>query len=294
MTVTNVSFNPLLVTVASGTFSIQSDGMVQGVAMDDPAVRFALAGGVLADTEFPMWGGVAISESIPESGYGLGTMGPIIDRSTSVATTAGFSVFNQASNWINTPQSPVPLGLYGFTVPFYRLGSGARIAVACDPSLVTLEGSASNSNVSWDFNAQRLQPYVASGPTIAVTSITWSSTNGGRGAVVMTAPATNVGGVGDSVNISGATNTGTGGNDAVNGNFIVDTFTSTSAFTIAMPADTNVIGTIAGTIVLNVGIGAIPVKILGFNIGNSKTVVYNEDTGLVTWNDSGSTALILI
>lgn len=293
--VANVSFNPLLVTVASGTFGVSSNGMVQGVAMDDPAVRYALAGGVLASAEsLPMWGGVAVFEHIPFSDEDLDTMGPFLGRATSVATIAGFSVFNQASNWINTPQSPVPIAGNGFTVPFYRLGSGARIAVACDPSLVSLEGGVSNPNVSWDFNAQRLQPYVASGPTIGVTSVTWSSTAGGRGAVVMTAPATNVGGVGDSVNISGATNTGTGGDSAVNGNFIVDTFTSTSAFTIAMPADANVIGTIAGTIVLNVGIGAIPVKILGFNIGNSKIVVYDEDTGFVTWNNSGSTALILI
>src|SRR5487761_2489213 len=127
-----ISFNPGLTTNALGSFSIQSDGMVQGVATDDPAIRNELSGGVLASTEtLPMWGGVGIYENIPVSGNN-GTLGGNIGRATSVSSTkalTGFSVFNQAHNWITTPQSPVPMGASASTVNFYRLGSGARIAV---------------------------------------------------------------------------------------------------------------------------------------------------------------------
>ena len=66
MATANISLNPLQVTSAPGTFGVQSEGYIQGVAMDDPAVRYALAGGVLATAEtIPMWGGVGIFENVP-------------------------------------------------------------------------------------------------------------------------------------------------------------------------------------------------------------------------------------
>jgi hypothetical protein len=288
----NIGFNPVLVTNAPGTFFVTSDGYVQGTMMDDPAVRYALSGGILGPSEtLPMWGGVAIFEDIPgASGATIPALGSIVGRAASNAAIAGFSVFNQASNWVTSPQSECPSAGNGMTVPFFRLGSGARIAVAADPSLASLEGGATNQNVSWDINNQRLQPYVASGPTISVTSITWSA---GTGTVVMAAPA-EVGAIGDAVNISGATNSGTGGNAAVNGNFILNGFTDNEHFTIAMPAASGVIGTIAGTIILNVGIGALPVKVLNLQIGNSQIVTYDAVNNYVHWGQSGSCALILL
>ena len=87
---------------------------------------------------------------------------------------------------INTPQSPVPLAAPGMSVNYYRFGLNARLAVAMDPSLVDLEGTIITQLVGWDFVNQRLQPYVASGATEAITSQTWSATNGGQVAVVMT------------------------------------------------------------------------------------------------------------
>ena len=288
----NIAFNPVIVTNAPGTFFVESDGYIQGTMMDDPAVRYALAGGILSPSEtLPMWGGVAIYEDIP-GGAGMthSPLGSIVGRATSNSQIAGFSVFNQASNWVTSPQSEAPSAGNGMTVPFFRLGSGARIAVACDPSLAALEGGATTQNVSWDINNQRLQPYEASGGTISVTSITWSA---GTGTVVMAA-ASDVGAIGDEINISGATNSGTGGAPAVNGNFVVNGFTDNEHFTIAMPAAAGVIGTIGGTIVQNVGIGALPVKVLNFQIGNSQTVLYDPTLNLVHWNQSGSCALILL
>ena len=99
--------------------------------------------------------------------------------------------------------------------------------------------------------------------------------------------------MGDSINISGATNSGTGGNSLVNGNFVVTSFTDNQHFSFQVTAASGAIATIAGSPVLNYGTGALNVKILDFNAGNSMTVQYNPITG-ATWNRQGYAALIQI
>src|SRR6185437_13364489 len=234
--VANISYNPYQTTTAAGSFQIDSTGYIQGVMLDDPAIRYALAGGVLANSEtIPMWGGVGISEVVPgASGTPNSALGGQITRATTLTAAAagqltGFSVFNQDHAMVNSPQSPVPLAGSGMLVNFFRLGSGARIAVACDPSLVSLEGSVITSQVSWDFHNQVLQPYGASTPAYSLSSVTWANTNGGQLTGVASV-ATPVGGVGDAVNISGATNSGTGGAAAINANFTVAAFTDNEHF----------------------------------------------------------------
>lgn len=293
----SISINPVLTTTSYGTFSVQSDGLFQGTAFDDPAVRNALAGGVLSVSEtLPMWGGVAIYESVaPAAGFDVslgGQIGRALSLTGSKALT-GFSVFNQAHGWITSPQSPVPQASGGMGVPFYRMGSGARIAVAVNPSLVTLEGGLITQQVSWDFNNQALQPYDAATATYALSSVTWNNTSGGQ-AVIVASVATLVGGVGDVINISGATNAGTGGVAAVNGNFIVVAYTDSQHFTVAMPAAAGVVGAIAGAPVLNYGVGALPVKVLQVQVGNSYTVNYSANSGFTTWNTTGAAAVIQI
>jgi hypothetical protein len=291
----NTPFYPYATTNAQGSFSVQSAGYVQGVYMDDPAVRYALAIGALsASATGPIWGGMAISESVaPASGYDR-TQGGTIVAATSVANTTGFSVFNNAYAWPGSPQSPVPTaGAAGMTVPFFRMGSGARIAVAMDPSLVSLDGSLITSQVSWDFNNQVLQPFDASTTTYAVTSMTSSFASGVYTiAVVMTVPSL-VGAVGDAINISGVTGTGAA---LVNGNQVVTAFTDASHFSFQVTAAVNAIatGALTGTIVLNAGTVALPVKILDISAANSMTVVYNPATGAATWNRQGYAALISI
>src|SRR6185312_14501318 len=100
--VANISYNPYQTTNAGGSFQIDSTGYIQGVMLDDPAVRFALAGGMLATSEtIPMWGGVGISEVIPgASGTPNSALGGLITRATTLTASAagqltGFSVFNQ-------------------------------------------------------------------------------------------------------------------------------------------------------------------------------------------------------
>lgn len=78
-----------------------------------------------------------------------------------------------------------------------------------------------------------LQAYDTATAPYAITSMTYATTNGGQIAIAMTVPDPLITQVGDIVNISGATTGGTGGNAAVNGTFIVNTWTSTSAFTVS-------------------------------------------------------------
>ena len=60
-----INIQPLLTTNAQGSFQTSAEGLMQGVAMDDPAVRNQLAGGVLAAAALlPMFGGVGITEKI--------------------------------------------------------------------------------------------------------------------------------------------------------------------------------------------------------------------------------------
>ena len=305
----NITFNPVITTNALGSFNVSTAGYIQGMALDQPAARSWLSGGILAASEtLPMWGGLPIVESIPTPAVANpnAALGGIITRATALTSTGGltgWSVFDQQYAAINSPQSQVPLvGTYG-QVNFYRTGSGARIAVACDPNLVTTEGVPINKAATWSWNwlGGFLQTYDASTPTYAVTSLTYSAANGGQIAVVMGVADPNITQVGDIVWISGATTGGTGGNAAVNGAFVVNTWTSTSAFTVAATNSGGAAyyGTIAGTILLNEGTGdaaATPVflRVLEVQVGNSFTVNYNSITGFATWNQTGSTAIILV
>lgn len=290
----SISLQPMLTTTGSGTFFVQSEGLIQGTAFDDPAVRYALSTGSLAATEtLPMWGGVAITENI--STLTPPTLGPSIVRASAVANITGFSTYNQATSWIVTPQSNAPSASAAMTIPFFRLGSGARLAVAADPSLASLEGGAINAQVSWDFNNQRLQPFNAATATVSVTSVTasFSATTGLWTFAVIAAAPTLVGAVGDAINLSGVTGTNAA---LINGDQIVTSFTSNTSFSfqIAGTVSTFTAGAQTGTIVLNQGVGALNVKVLEFNIGNSKIVQYDPVNNLVKWVNTGSAAIILL
>lgn len=294
----SVSLQPMLTSNAAGGFSTQSEGYVQGVALDDPAIRNALSMGPLLATEtLPMWGGVALAEYLA-AGQG-NALGNSIARATLVANITGFSVFNQASAWINTPQSQVPTAGAGQSIPFYRLGSGARIAIACEPTLGSLNSGLITQQVSWDFNNQRLQAYNAATATVSLTSITasYSATTGLWTFVVVAAAASDVVGVGDAINVSGVSSTGgTAVLGTLNTNQIVTAFTDNQhfSFQIAAGAASYGAGALAGTLVLNQGVGALNVKVLSVDVGNSKIVSYDAVNNLANWNNTGSTAVILI
>jgi hypothetical protein len=176
----NIAFNPYIQTSAPGMFTIESDGFIVGTAMPDPAARFALSGGWLAASEtLPMFGGVGISESIPtERSTAPATptrpdiaLGSVIARATAEANLTGFSVFDQNYAAVNTPQSPVPQIGNGGLVNFYRLGSGIRVALAIDPTLVTLEGGLVTQQVTWDFVNQKIIAFATNALPVKILSI---------------------------------------------------------------------------------------------------------------------------
>ena len=281
----NISFNPGITTVANGTFATSWQGYIQGTAMPDPSTRNALAGGVLNSAEtIPMWGGVGISEMVPSNpALAGGSLGGNIKRAlllTGVTALTGFSVFDQNNSAINTPQSPVPLVAVGMTMNFYRLGSGARIAVAADPALVSLEGGIITGPVSWDFVEQRLVPYNAAYADNVITNAAWS-----LGVVTLTTTSAHGIAVGAVFTVDGFTP------DAYNGTFTALAGTTGSTLKYALAADPGA-DTVQGSVLA--GGGALNVKVLDIQTGNSMTVAYNPTTGFATWDRSGTTALIQI
>jgi hypothetical protein len=165
-------------------------------------------------------------------------------------------------------------------VNLYALGSNARIAVACDPALVDLDGGLITQQVSWDFGAQRLIPYVAAYPANVITAATWAA-----GVVTLTTTTAHGVAVGDDFTVAGMTP------NAYNGNFTAVAGTTGSTLKYALANDPGA-STVMGTLVA--GGGALPCKVLNVQIGNSMTVDYDPTTGFATWNRSGSAALIQI
>src|ERR1019366_3482241 len=217
--VANVPFNPNVTTNAAGSSLTTNSGMVQGTAWDDPAIRNTLAGGVLAQAEtIPMWGGVGITENVPyepnTTAQSYPNLGGIIGRANIIDLTGaaagsltGFSVFDQNYAAINSPQSPVPLIPSGGQVNFYRLGTGMRIAVKCDPALISIAGSPVTGRVSWDFVAQKLVKYSAAYVANPITGLTWAAASGGRYTFTVTNDLSAVLVAGDSIDVSGVVST---------------------------------------------------------------------------------------
>ena len=142
-----ISLNPMATTNAKGLFSTNSNGFTQGDALDDPAVKFALAGGTLSTSAtVPLWGGIPIAESIADS-----VLGNTVLQATASVVPTGIAVFNQAFAGITTPQSTAPLYSPGMSVNFYRFGSGARIPLALNPASVTLDGDLISTTVYFDY-----------------------------------------------------------------------------------------------------------------------------------------------
>ena len=284
----NSSLSATAVVAGIGLFDgASSSGVRQGTAYPDPATIFALRGGILAANEtLPMWGGCAIFENIPgASGGPNASLGPVVGRATGLTGSkalAGFSVFDQAYGMVTTPSSPVPLAFAGMQVMTYRLGSGARIAVACDPGLVDLQGSPIGSAVAWDYVNELLIP------AVGATAISAGSYNSTTGLVTLTMASPVNLSPGDSVEVSGAT--GTGSVAAIDGTWT--TAAGTSGSTVTYEIATGLTLTITGGS-LTTG-AAIPVDVLDVMSTNCLTVEYDQSSGFATWNYDGACAIIQI
>ncbi|TKI02733.1 hypothetical protein [Martelella alba] len=271
--------NPILTTNAAGSFSVQSNGLMQGMVFDDPETRYSLAAGILSTAEtLPMWGGVGIFERIPADGQN--PLGPVVGRAASFAALAGFSVFNQAHNGITTPQSNVPMMAGGMSVSYHRLGSRQRLAVACSAALVAAApNSATNFAVGWDLTNQQLIPYQTVASTVTISSITWAT-----GVATVTTAAAHGLSNGAYVNITGAVPAG------YNGTYQV-TVTGTTTFTYILATNPGA-ETTPGTV--TAASAQLPVRVLSVNGGNSKVVTYDSINNFANWNVAGNAAVILI
>lgn len=284
--VAQIPFNPNVTTVANGTFNVKSTGLVQGTAYPDPAIRYKLRGGILAETEtIPMWGGVGIYADIPGAAGGpVAALGAVVGRATALTGSKpllGFSVFDQAYGMINNPQSPVQLAASYMQVNYYALGSGARIAVACSPNLVNLRGEPLNTQVSWDFENQQLEPYSST----TVASGTYTS---GTGAVSLTTAAAHGLNPGDTFELSSMT--GTGAIADLDGEWVATE--GTTGETLNFTAATGLTLTITGGTVSSGG--ALDVDVLDVQSSNCMTVNYNSGTGFASWDFDSPAAVIVI
>lgn len=167
----SISVNPMATSNAAGSFSVQSDGYIQGVALDDPSIRNQLVNGVLASTEtLPMVGGYPLFE-LMHAATNNGALGGSVGRATVATGILGWSVVNQAHAWVTTPQSPCPSAGVGQTIPLYRNGSRARIAVPIDATVgaALLGATISPSGLYWD--VALLQINTTAAANIALTGI---------------------------------------------------------------------------------------------------------------------------
>lgn len=120
----------------SGLFNVESRGLTQGDAQDDPAIRLQLCSGTLDDAfDGPAWGGLGVIECISKTTTNVA--GSVIKKASATVCNS-FLVFNQAHHGITTAGNPVPLYLAGGSAHYYRIGSGARIPLPISEAVAAL------------------------------------------------------------------------------------------------------------------------------------------------------------
>lgn len=294
--------NPYTTTNAQGQFTTASDGYIQGMAIADPVARYALATGVYnPSASVPLYGGVAICEEIPASGaFSGGSMGgqlifaTVAPASPAIGTAGeitGFAVSDQGYNAVVTPQSPAPNFQPGMTAPFYRLHSGARIALQAHPSLVNDDGDPVTTQVSWDFQNQMLVPYAPAYTGSVITAATYSSGSGGRNTYTLSSDLSADLSAGVTVEISGIVATGGAAGASYNGQFVV---VSCSSSTLVVTNTAGNPGTYSSGGNVLAGGGRVPLTILKISSANNLTIAYNAMTGNTTYQTTGTIAEVLL
>lgn len=150
MSVNSVNFDPFKTQgTTSGLFNVESRGMTQGDAWDDPAVRLQLCSGLLDEKlDAPVWGGVGLIECI--SNPAVNVAGSTIKKATAKSCNA-FSVVNQAYHGITTAGNPVPLYLAGGSVHYFRIGSQARIPLPISAEVAALADGSTTVDGEGEF-----------------------------------------------------------------------------------------------------------------------------------------------
>lgn len=145
----NITFNPSLTTSPQNNFAVQTGGYTQGTFQDDTSSRMWLLSGTLASgTTVPVYGSVALTESVPTTNSQTGAKLTVADGTTGINAWA---VFNQGYNGIITPGNSVPQYTANGTLNYFRTGSNARIAVKADASVsAAVGGSTTLVVLYWD------------------------------------------------------------------------------------------------------------------------------------------------
>src|SRR5208337_3552844 len=91
-----VLINPIQTTNASGTFFINSDGLIQGTMMQQPNSRYNLRQGTIGGTT-PLYGGYAVQVAIASAANTVaGNASGVLTPSTSIATINALTLFDQS------------------------------------------------------------------------------------------------------------------------------------------------------------------------------------------------------
>lgn len=143
-------------------FNVESRGLTQGDAQDDPAVRLQLASGMIDPTlSTSLYGGLGVTECIPTDAVSVA--GAMITKATADVCNA-FTVFNQAYHGVTTPSSPVPQYIAGGSVHYYRIGSSARIPLPVSAAVAALASSGTTAvgadGFVWDVTNNVVDVYV--------------------------------------------------------------------------------------------------------------------------------------
>lgn len=170
-----ISFSPSQTVTPPSGFSVQTGGYIQGVQLDDPTERQHFLSGLIGSgVAQPLWGGIAITESLASPGSN--GAGNTLTLATAAGNVSGFSVIGRVHSTILTPGNTVPVAYPGMTIGYFRIGSQIRIPVLCSSALLSAaEGNPTNTQVEWDFTNQQLIPFASGGTALDVTVVELSA-----------------------------------------------------------------------------------------------------------------------
>ncbi|GAB7412105.1 MULTISPECIES: hypothetical protein [Enterobacter] len=155
----NISFDPFKTQGSpTGMFNVESRGLVQGDAQDDPAIRLQLSSGTWSGAD-PVWAGVGAMECIATDAANIA--GSNMKPATAAVCNA-FIVSNQAYHGIITAGNNVPLYVGNGSVHYYRVGSGARIPLpvsAAVAALATGDDAVGADGFVWDLTNNVIDVY---------------------------------------------------------------------------------------------------------------------------------------
>ncbi|MGN5574423.1 hypothetical protein [Enterobacter sp. Lyrl_3] len=155
----DITFNPFKTQGSpTGMFNVESRGLVQGDAQDDPAIRLQLCSGTFDSTN-PVWAGVGVMECIATDAANIA--GANVKPATATVCNA-FIVSNQAYHGIITAGNNVPLYVGGGSVHYFRVGSGARIPLPVSAEVAALANGSEavgSDGFVWDLTNNVIDVY---------------------------------------------------------------------------------------------------------------------------------------